>query len=145
MATSPYWTSETVDGLTVRGAAWVFCRIVDAPNGGAGCFVGIANNDAPALHLDGTALDNVTGPGGINAALQFGGGTQVCAALPLVDGRTLYVNAMQAGRIEADPVAPSSRCYVSTTEGELDPAWHVALSVDDAVTVLVASLNPLPP
>lgn len=145
MATSPYWKSETVDGIAARGGAWVFCRIVDSPANDGTCFIGIANNDMPALHLQGTAFDNVDGPGGINAALQFGGSTQVCAQLPLVDGRTLYVNAIQAGRIEADPKAPTTRCYMSTTEGELDPAWHIALSVDDVVTVLEASLNPLPP
>ncbi len=102
------------------------------------CFAGIANNDAPPTELDGAAANYVIGPGGINEALQWQGGSQQMAALPLVDGRTLYVNAIQAGRTEEDP-ENASRSYLATTEGELDPAWHIDASPDAVATILEAS------
>ena len=135
MATTPYWVGVTPAGLTVRFGVWTTCRIVDHPTVPGRCFAGVANNDAPATELEGTAASYVTGAGGINEALQWQGGSQHMAELPLVDGRTLYVNAIQAGRTEEDP-ANASRSYLATTEGELDPAWHVDASPDAVATIL---------
>lgn len=64
----------------------------------------------------------------------FGGAWRI-GPYTLVDGRTCYFAGAVASRIQPDPGAPTTRCYVYVDrEDVLDP-WHV---VADAATLAAA-------